>query len=275
MFSIVSRMATVLSLTTFVATGALATTFEQQSPIDIITSQATYDPTLESLDFNYTSALVTQLFHTTAPDPLEQTIQARPQPGLTQPANTIELGGKVFEFLQFHAHAGAEHLINGVQGAMEFHFVHRAMDGSLAVVGLIAKLGSANAVFDQYFANLAQVPNAGDTFDLAAPLDLAALLPNDQRTYRYTGSLTTSPFTEGVLWNVFAQQVEISQGQLDQFVSIFGEEGNARGVNTLNGRVVVTDVAPVPLPLPAGSLLLGLAAMGMIARSRRRTAHTA
>lgn len=271
MLSTVSRIATILSLTAFVSTSALATPLTQQSPIDIITADAVYDPTLESLDFNYTSGLVSQLFHTTAPDPEEQTIQVRPLPGSVQPANTIELGGKVFEFLQFHAHAAAEHLIDGVQGAMEFHFVHRATDGSLAVVGLIARLGNANEAFENYFANLAQVPASGDTFNLAATLDLAALLPENQSTYRYTGSLTTSPFTEGVLWNVFAEQIEISKEQLEQFTAIFGEEGNSREVNALNGRTIVTDVAPVPLPLPAASLLLGLAALGLFARGRRPT----
>lgn len=267
MLSIVSRIATILAASAWLASPAAATTMDSQSPINIITGDAIYDPTLESLDFNYGNALITELFHTTSPDPEEQTVQDRPVPGLDQTANTIELGGKVFSFLQFHAHIGAEHLINGVRGALEFHFVHRAMDGSLAVVGLIAKVGAANAAFAEYFDNLEQVPLAGDRFQLNGTLNLADLLPDDQRTYRYTGSLTTSPFTEGVLWNVFAQQIEISQEQLEQFELLF-EDGNARDVQPINGREIVTDVAPVPLPLPASTLILGLA--GLVALRRFR-----
>lgn len=272
MLSTVSRIATILAAAAWLATPSFAATLDSQSPINIVTRDAIYDPALESLDFNYGNAIVSELFHTTSPDPEEQTVQDRPLPGLDQAANTIELGGKVFTFLQFHAHIGAEHLINGVRGALEFHFVHRAMDGSLAVVGLIAKLGAANAAFAEYFDNLERVPLAGDRFELTGTLDLSALLPADQRTYRYTGSLTTSPFTEGVLWNVFAQQIEVSEEQVAQFELLF-DEGNARDVQAINGREIVTDVAPVPLPLPAASLLLGL--VGLVALRRFRAVPVA
>lgn len=269
MYSPRLKFAAAFAALALLSSAATAATMDSQSPIDIITRNAVYDPALESLDFNYGNAIVTELFHTTSPDPEEQTVQERPLPGRVQPANTIELGGKVFSFLQFHAHIGAEHLINGVRGALEFHFVHRAMDQSLAVVGLIAKVGAANAAFAEYFDNLARVPLALDRYELTGTLNLAALLPADQRTYRYVGSLTTAPYSEGVLWNVFAQQIEISPEQLKAFELLF-DEGNSRGVQAINGRRVVTDVAPVPLPLPAFSLMLGLAGLAGLRRFRAR-----
>jgi carbonic anhydrase len=265
------RLASVLVVVGFCAMPGSAATMATQSPVNIVTGDAVYDPNLESLDFNYTHALTTQLFHNTLPDPLEQTIQARPTPGAANETSTIELGGKIYNFLQFHAHAAAEHLIDGVQGALEFHFVHRAADGALAVVGLIANIGQANAAFDSYFADLNQVPSVGNTFNLGATIDLAGLLPTDQRTYRYTGSLTTTPFTEGVSWNVFAQQIEISKEQLQAFLDVIGTEGDARDVQPLNGRSIVTDVAPVPVPLSVSMLLLALVALGVTARPRRNT----
>ena len=71
--------------------------------------------------------------------------------------------------------------------------------------------------------------------------------------------------------NVFAEQIEISEEQLDSFASIFGEEGHARDVQSIDGRTIVTEAAPVPLPLPAASLLRGLAALDVFGRSRRAT----
>ena len=32
--------------------------------------------------------------------------------------------------------------------------------------------------------------------------------------YRYKGSLTTPPCTQGIIWNVFAQTINISHGQV-------------------------------------------------------------
>lgn len=45
---------------------------------------------------------------------------------------------------------------------------------------------------------------------------LKDLLPgNIQEFYLYTGSLTTPPCSEIVVWNVFKQHIEVSQEQMD------------------------------------------------------------
>mgnify|MGYP003297106922 CR=1 FL=1 len=44
--------------------------------------------------------------------------------------------GRHFELLQFHFHAASEHTIDGESFPLEGHFVFKAKDGRLAVVGV-------------------------------------------------------------------------------------------------------------------------------------------
>jgi carbonic anhydrase len=67
-------------------------------------------------------------------------------------------------------------------------------------------------------------------------LNVADLLPKDQRYYQFMGSLTTPPCTEGVLWMVLKQPVQISKSQYRLFSQIYPI--NARPVQPLNGRSV-------------------------------------
>ena len=73
-----------------------------------------------------------------------------------------------------------------------------------------------------------------------ADVDIAKLIPEHaEKSARYTGSLTTPPFTEGVHWIVLAPPIEVSPNQMAEFGALF-PEGNAREVQPLNGRTVAT-----------------------------------
>ena len=65
-------------------------------------------------------------------------------------------------------------------------------------------------------------------------------LPRDRSSYRYKGSLTTPPFTEGVRWIVLAHPITLSRHQIDAFRELL-EEGNSREVQPLNRRKVLSD----------------------------------
>ena len=66
-------------------------------------------------------------------------------------------------------------------------------------------------------------------------LDPAALLPVRRTSWRYQGSLTTPPCTEGVAWVVLAEPLTLSAAQIDAFGAIY--PNNRRPVQPLGERV--------------------------------------
>jgi len=130
--------------------------------------------------------------------------------------------------------------------------VHQLLSGEYLVVGRFLETGSFNPLIDSIFSNLPTT--TGSTFDLAS-FDLTELLPSDLSSYRYTGSLTTPPFTGGVAWVVLAEPLQLSAAQIDQFRSLF-PGGNFREIQDLNGRVITTDVVGFStVPEPASSAI--------------------
>ena len=64
-------------------------------------------------------------------------------------------------------------------------------------------------------------------------------MPADPRTFRYAGSLTTPPCSEGIRWNLMRTPIEMSAGQIAKFRAIYN--GNRRPLQPLNGRKVTAD----------------------------------
>ena len=71
----------------------------------------------------------------------------------------------------------------------------------------------------------------------------ADLLPQVKTTYRYSGSLTTPPCSEGVTWLLMTTPVEMSEAQIAAFAQLF-EHGDARPVQPLNDRSLDVDTTP-------------------------------
>lgn len=160
--------------------------------------------------------------------------------------STIELDGQRYKLAQFHFHAPSEHTIDGQPAAAELHLVHVNDDGTLpvspkVVVGILIQAGAENtalsAVWDSlYAANATPQPVDG-------MVNAADLLPAVQTRYRYSGSLTTPPCTEGIDWNVMTDPIEMSQAQLDAFTALF-EGGTNRPVQPINDRDLALDSTP-------------------------------
>ena len=65
------------------------------------------------------------------------------------------------------------------------------------------------------------------------------LLPEVRTYYRYDGSFTTPPCTEGVNWFLMDTPVELSTTQIDAFKEIYSN--NYRPVQPLNDREFMTN----------------------------------
>jgi carbonic anhydrase len=198
---------------------------EAQSPIDVDAAPAE----LENPTFDY---LVVPL----------EIVDNGHSVQVTYPAgSSITLDGTSWELLQFHFHAPSEHTIEGAAAAAELHLVHRAADGRLAVVGVLFEEGEANPAFRPVIDNLP----AGEgpaTKPPGVEVDAERLLPEARTTWRYPGSLTTPPCTEGVSWLLMTEPVALSGDQLDALTEVV--DGNNRPTQPLNERDVVEDSTP-------------------------------
>ncbi|EIJ32930.1 carbonic anhydrase [Thiothrix nivea] len=160
------------------------------------------------------------------------TIQVKYEPG-----STLTLDGHDYELKQFHFHSPSENQFDGKNYPMEAHLVHADKDGNLAVVAVMFEEGAeANAGLKQFWP---QMPKEADnTVALTDKVDVSALLPADHDYYRFNGSLTTPPCTEGVTWLVMKQPVVATADQVKIFADIMGHPNN-RPVQPLDARVVM------------------------------------
>ncbi|HVQ07180.1 MAG TPA: carbonic anhydrase family protein [Allosphingosinicella sp.] len=161
----------------------------------------------------------------------------------TPPEGELALGGKAYHLRQYHFHAPAEHKIEGSLAAMEIHYVFEADDGYLAVIAQLVTEGAYNSAFNPLLAAMPDSKSLSVTIESSDPLG-HFLRPwlEQPRSFRYTGSLTTPPFTTGVSWVVLAQPIAFSTDQMARFRRIF-PHGNSREVQNIDGRTVRTDVA--------------------------------
>jgi carbonic anhydrase len=148
-------------------------------------------------------------------------------------SGTARFDGLEYKLVQFHFHTPSEEKIDSMAQHMVAHFVHRAGDSKLAVVGVLFKLGKENAALKMVFDNLPQ--KQGLKFEIKE-FNPADLIPADPTYFSYLGSLTTPPCTEDVKWNVMRTPIEISYAQLAAFKKLY--KMNARPVQPLNGRRV-------------------------------------
>ena len=195
---------------------------KRQSPINIQEGNTLAGPA-EPVQFNYTPSNGTVVNN-------GHTIQVN-----VEGNNSITVRGSRYQLLQFHFHTPSEEQVNYKRFAMVAHLVHKNEEGQLAVVAVLLEQGESNALINKVWTYMPL--DTGDSVRMpVALLDMNEVLPKDQRYYQFMGSLTTPPCTEGVLWMVLKQPVQISQAQYKLFTQLYPL--NARPVQALNARPV-------------------------------------
>nr|WP_315429257.1 carbonic anhydrase family protein [uncultured Albidiferax sp.] len=152
------------------------------------------------------------------------------------PGSSITLDGTVFELTQFHFHAPSENQIRGKSYALEGHLVHADKDGNLAVVAVMFREGAANKALAKIWPLMPT--EAGAKTTLPQAFAAAGLLPANRAYYRFSGSLTTPPCSEGVRWLVMKAPVSASAEQIEAFTHAMHHPNN-RPVQAVNGRTVL------------------------------------
>ncbi len=150
--------------------------------------------------------------------------------------SSISINSHQFELKQFHFHSPSENAIEGQNFPMEGHFVHADKDGNLAVIAVMFKEGEANTELAKAWAQMPK--EAGDKVHLSASVDATKLLPADHDYYRFNGSLTTPPCSEGVWWLVMKNYDTASPEQIKQFTHTMHHPNN-RPLQPVNARVIV------------------------------------
>ncbi|WP_287788652.1 MULTISPECIES: carbonic anhydrase [Atlantibacter] len=196
---------------------------KNQSPVDI---SHPLEAHLAPLNVHYTQGPVSLLNN-------GHTLQA----SFDQKAqNTLTIDGVKAELQQFHFHAPSENTINGKHAAMEMHLVHKESNGDVVVVAVMFEVGAENPALATLWQKIPQSTDKSVALD--AQIDMNALLPTDRTYWRFSGSLTTPPCSEGVTWLVMKHPLTLSDAQLKTFKALMHHDNN-RPTQPLHGRVVV------------------------------------
>jgi carbonic anhydrase len=194
---------------------------KNQSPVNIVPSDTTQ---LKEIDFKYTSSMKSIVNN-------GHTIQINMNPG-----SKINIENSSYELLQFHFHTPSENKINSVSYPLEAHFVHMNKKGQLAVVAVMFTPTEKNNELTKLWQALPKKQFKTEALSIA---DTAmTLLPKNKAYYRFNGSLTTPPCTEGVRWYVMKTPINVSKSQVETFHHAIHHNNN-RPIQELNARVVL------------------------------------
>ena len=202
---------------------ATCKTGKNQSPINI--SNDVIEVNLPEIDFKYSMLTPDKIVNT------GHSIQVDMWSG-----GEITIDGKVFELKQFNFHTPSEITMGGKPAPLEADFVHLNEAGEIVVVAMLFEPG----IEDRTLAAL--VKSMPIAIGQENRLDSKALehMDSEFKTnnyFRFNGSLTTPPCTEGVRWIVMKSPMTISKTQLEAFQKAL-KHPNARPVQPLNARIV-------------------------------------
>jgi carbonic anhydrase len=195
-----------------------------QSPIDINTSDLSFVVGLAKPIFRYGAAeyILYDDSHTIIVIP-------------KTPNNRIILDDREYILQHFEFHTPGEHTIDGKSFDVEIHFFHEDAAGNIAVVSVLLEEGEENQALRETFSYMSWIP-VGGAIELDEPVDLSGLFDDTVPLYRYDGSLTMPPCTEGVKWNIYSRTITAAKYQLVALKGIYVK--NNRHVKKLNERSV-------------------------------------
>jgi carbonic anhydrase len=203
---------------------ALCSEGKQQSPIDVGELTPT-EPDSVVVHYQPTGMHIRRDQHTIRLD--------------IDPGSFVELDGTKYALKELHFHRISGHAINGRQYPLEAHLVHESRRGKLLIISALIKYGHPNW---QLIAIIRVSPKeAGGEFhdpEMQLGIDKFIKGPKSKalQFYRYQGSLTVPPCTEGVQWLVMKNILDAHRVQQYAFRKL--APGNYRPMQPQNDRPV-------------------------------------
>ncbi|CAN1745851.1 Alpha carbonic anhydrase 4 [Linum perenne] len=153
-------------------------------------------------------------------------------------AGGIKIRKTSYKLIQCHWHTPTEHSVYGKRFDMELHMVHKTSHGTIAVVAFMYMFGESDPFLTKLLPHIISLGSGKKSLGKVNPLEVG--FSSNEHYYRYEGSLTTPPCTEGVTWTIFQQVRSVSPLQVQALKNAVhkGFQMNARPSQLLNGRTV-------------------------------------
>ncbi|HEY3299833.1 MAG TPA: surface-adhesin E family protein [Methylophilaceae bacterium] len=150
--------------------------------------------------------------------------------------NMMVFDSAAYQLKQVQFHAPSENTIHGESFPLEAHFVHADSKGNLTVIAVLFKEGKENEGLTRLWEQLpAEEGPPASIKSRVLPTDL---IPKNPTYFRFSGSLTTPPCSEGVRWVLMKTPMTASKEQIEAFKKAMHHNNN-RPIQALNGRAVL------------------------------------
>ncbi|XP_073111244.1 alpha carbonic anhydrase 7-like [Elaeis guineensis] len=152
----------------------------------------------------------------------------------------IRINGTEYQLKQCHWHSPSEHTIDGKRFDLEIHMVHESSDEKIAVVGIIYKTGRPDTFLSELMEHIKEVADTEEKETNVGIVDPRHVKIGSRKYYRYMGSLTTPPCTQGVVWTITKKVRTVSREQVRLLREAVHDsaENNARPIQPINQREI-------------------------------------
>ncbi|CAK8571446.1 unnamed protein product [Lathyrus sativus] len=206
---------------------------KMQSPIALTNDNLKIVPNLGKLKKNYMSENATLLNR-------GHDIQVK----WLGEAGSIKINGTEFFLHQAHWHSPSEHIIDGSRYEVELHLMHRSLivheKYKTAIIGVLYKFGPPDPMLTKLSKHIQAVGNNISEMDIGEVNPSEFVCEGDEY-YRYVGSLTVPPCTEGVIWTINKKVGTVSEEQVSLLKKAVQDHAtkNARPLQPRNGRDIL------------------------------------
>ncbi|CAD6255119.1 unnamed protein product [Miscanthus lutarioriparius] len=115
-------------------------------------------------------------------------------------AGSLVINGTAYHLKQLHWHSPAEHTVDGRRYDMELHLVHESAENKAAVIAILYEVGRHDDAFLHHLEPfIRRIAGVRDREERVGVVDPRRARGRASVYYRYMGSLTTPPCTEGVI----------------------------------------------------------------------------